>query len=243
MSIIEFPLISHISWIPDSAELKNAVKILRTSSDSKPFYKFTFYFNKPTGISSVQNIVYQYYFEPLSYEESNNLADVIIGNSTDDLFNMILPLVLMVSDDKEIYDVSDVRANRNHLSIKSSNWVLNETTNSIPLDFLVDSSNYRVLIWSKPVQPSSLLGISMTLSLVLYLIIIIILGIIIRFFTHGFMNTLWISRMKEPQKLYRMIVAIDAFRSANDVEKEYTVTQSLLDTLRSQETCIELTNK
>ena len=243
LSIIEFPLISHISWIPESIELKNAEKILRTSTDSKPFYKFTFYFNKPVGISSVQNVVYQYYYDPLTSKEGNNLADIILGNSTEELFNIILPLVLMVPDDDEIYDITNVRANTNRLYINNNNWMLNETTSGIPLNFLIDKDNYRILLWSKPVIPNSLLGISMSLSLLLYLIIIIVLGIIIRFITLGFMKSLWIERMKQPQKLYRMIIAIDAFRSANDFEKEYVVAENLLNTLRSQETCIEITNK
>ena len=48
--------------------------------------------------------------------------------------------------------------------------------------------------------------------------------------------------MREPQMLYRTVIAIEAFRMANEVDKEYILTKKLLDTLSSQEKCIEITS-
>jgi hypothetical protein len=56
----------------------------------------------------------------------------------------------------------------------------------------------------------------------------------------GAADSLWIVRMERPQKLYRMVVAIDAFRSARQLEKENEIINTFLDTLRSRETCLKI---
>ena len=52
----------------------------------------------------------------------------------------------------------------------------------------------------------------------IYVIFVIAVGIIIRIYTLGNLDDLWISRMDKPKKLYRMVVAIMVFRNAKKVE-------------------------
>lgn len=47
--------------------------------------------------------------------------------------------------------------------------------------------------------------------------------------------------MNTKYKLYRMVVAMNAFRAARDTEKEKLMANQLLNTLRSQESCLRIT--
>ena len=101
----------------------------------------------------------------------------------------------------------------------------------------------RVLLYSQEVAKDSSSGlISTDPSIIgIYLLLIITIGMVLRAFSLNLINTLWIDRMERPQKLYRMVVAMNAFRAARDTEKEKLMANQLLNTLRSQESCLHIT--
>ena len=79
-------------------------------------------------------------------------------------------------------------------------------------------------------------------TIFLYLMVIATLGYIIRYFAISLPDTVWLKHMENPHEIYRMIISVNAFRAARDTEKEKEITDLLLNTLRSRETCMKLTS-
>ena len=102
-----------------------------------------------------------------------------------------------------------------------------------------------ILIFSQPVSSDNLIG-----SFIqdkggitgIYILIIVTFGVVIRNTATSQLDNLWLDRMNKPQKLYRIIVAINTFRAANDCENELKTTETLLNLLRSKETCMKITD-
>ena len=49
--------------------------------------------------------------------------------------------------------------------------------------------------------------------------------------------------MKNPNNVYKYIIAVEAFRSVGAQDKEYIMCEKLLDIVKSKETCMSMTNE
>ena len=117
--------------------------------------------------------------------------------------------------------------------------------NGINISFL-KTDYLTVLLFSQPVPYENLIG-----SLIqekggivgIYFLIIVTFGVVVRNTATSQLDKLWLDKMERPQKLYRIIVAINTYRAANDCENELKTTETLLLMLRSKETCMSLTKE
>lgn len=107
--------------------------------------------------------------------------------------------------------------------------------------------NYKMVVWNQQVPKNGVASIdqvSQSGSIIgIYILVILLAGTIVKNISHSSVENLWISRMKDPKKLYNMCVAIDAFRTAREIEKEKDMTEQLLETFRSKETVIKLSQE
>ena len=244
--LADFPTMSFEAWNP-SIELTNfMIDALRTNTYMQPYCKISLYFEYPTSVSNVQNIIYQKQLPPISEEDRLNLIEILRGNTTSRLNNLPIPMTVFVPADDKVYSADDLTRDVSMELTTSGTqniWDILLTSDSIPISFLRSLNSFRVLVYSEEVSKDldnsfistdpSIIGI--------YLLLIITIGMVIRAFSFNLLNQLWIDRMDRPQKLYRMIVANNAFRAAKDVDKEKLMSDQLLDTLRSQEACLRIT--
>ena len=245
--LVDFPLISFDIWNP-STELNALInQLIQSDEEIVPFYRYSMFFERPTTVSSVQNVVLQGRFPALTAEQRNQLADLINGNFSQSIGPLSLPLTLVVPIDDNVIEINDLQrtADLELVSGTQNIWELRlSEADDIPIGFLDTSSSYKMILWSQEANENnesnsmssdgSIIGV--------YIILIITVGMVLRAFSLQLINTLWIDRMEKPQKLYRMIVAINAFRAARDIDKEKIMTDQILDTLRSQETCLNITS-
>ena len=82
---------------------------------------------------------------------------------------------------------------------------------------------------------SSLIGI--------YFLILITFGFVVRLRTTKGYNSLWLSKINNPNKLYSLILGIETYRTTGDIEREKTTCDQFLDTIRSIEQCLKLEMK
>ena len=151
---------------------------------------------------------------------------------------MNLPYVIQVSHGAKTKNILNTNINL----IKEDIWSIQPNSNRISINFLKEKDSFTILLNSKPVSSNSLSESSYSGKLLLYFGVLLIIGFIIRILVIRISDSLWIDKMREPQMLYRTVIAIEAFRMANEVDKEYILTKKLLDTLSSQEKCIEITS-
>jgi hypothetical protein len=214
-----------------------------------PYYTFTIFFDYPTTLSGATQIEWHKELNALSLEDRSLLQTYLAASHTQDttgqsLAAFALPLGLVFSTGDDVTEI-EMRTNIKVQPAPTGDleWqlILPHTDNTIP--FLTQESNYRIMLWSQAVDASNfaaavgdgggILGI--------YIAVMVAVGILLRAYTLRGVDALWISRMERPEKLYRLVIATEAFRATNNLEREYGMVQRLLDTLRSQEQCLRIT--
>lgn len=247
ISLIDFPSYSFDTWNPSSDLSNMMLSTLRSGDSIAPYFKFSLFFNRPTSVSSVQNVVYMGQLSPITEAQKYDINQILTGNASARFGPLILPTTIIVSADENVYSINGLtRPVELELSqgadVQIWDLLLGEEQDT-SLSFLKTDESYRVLLYSQEVAKDSSSGlISTDPSIIgIYLLLIITIGMVLRAFSLNLINTLWIDRMERPQKLYRMVVAMNAFRAARDTEKEKLMANQLLNTLRSQESCLRIT--
>jgi hypothetical protein len=248
ISKVDFPLFSFENWVARNSVLDDLTTFLNPASGLLiPFYTLTIDFDYPTTKMGITQIVWHVTLPPLTMDDRDllmsYLSQTFSRTSLDSLTALSLPLglVFSVSDDVTEIELHEdvVLKPRNTVNFE---WHLQlQSGREIPI--LTGGSTYRIMIWSQAVDASNWTGVvgSSGGVLAIYIVIMFVIGILLRAYTLRGVDTLWISRMERPQKLYRLVVATEAFRAANCLDKEYEMVQRLLNTLRSQEQCLRIT--
>ncbi|OHT03298.1 hypothetical protein TRFO_29340 [Tritrichomonas foetus] len=248
-TILSFPRIPTSFWLPDlnSLELQNVIDTIGRS-ELYPYYNFILQFNRQTTTSNNQEVNLYYKYQALTDEEKNTFSRIIQRNIRGSFLHLDLPLAVLVpTTDTVVEASSDFDRNVSFtLSSSTSEFIemIPQNTTDPKVGFLA-SNDLRILLWSQPVSSDNILG-----SFIddnggiagIYLLIIVTFGLMIRNNATGQLDLLWIDRMERPQQLYRIIVAIYSYRLSNESENELLITNNLLETLRSKETCIKLTS-
>jgi hypothetical protein len=256
LSRVQFPMFSLENWFPVGNMLLNFGSLLNGTTDAVyQFYRFTINFQFPASLTESTTTVWEVRTHNLSSQEIDVLMNAILywqsyrgrgDNFSDILTPYSLPLTLALPMSEAISERQEFRR---------SAWLLPSTTTSTfewvmtfaddaNIPFLSSREYYQMLIWSQSVASSNWIGSfigSVGGIIGLYFLIVIAVGMLIRRSVTGGIDSLWIARMERPQKLYRMVVAIEAFRVAKELEKESEIVNTFLDTLRSRETCLKIT--
>lgn len=249
ISKVEFPTFSFENWEARGSMTTNLSYFLNPESGSVfPYYSFTIYFDYPTTQAASTHVQWDKKMESLNsadrdlmlaYLERRFTADVIAAS----MAPMSLPLGFAFATGDDVTEI-EFRTNAVLKPEMSGTfeWQLDlAPEGSIP--FLTEPSRYRVLMWSQAVDTSNWAGTIGSSGGVLgiYIGVMLAIGILLRVYTLRGVDELWISRMERPEKLYRLVVATEAFRAANYLDKELGMVQRLLNTLRSQEQCLRIT--
>ena len=239
-------------WFPNENEIENVVDIIEKSVDYVdicPYYLLEFTFESPTTNSNSQFI--SKYFKDdciTSKEDRKHLSQIIQREDTGTILSFKnMPLLYLIPTSDLMMDADEYTrmVNLTLRTFDSDHFELEPLNESehVKMSFLL-SDYLSVLIYSQPVSSDNLIG-----SLIqekggitgIYILIIVTFGVVIRNMATSQLDDLWMDKMEKPQKLYRIIVAINTFRAANDCENELITTETLLLLLRSKETCMKLT--
>lgn len=253
-SILQFQNDPLSFWFPNEDEIEKVTDILDRSSnflDVCPFFEISFVFQSPTT-SANSNYVSKYYKEEcLTKEEDRKRLSLILQREeTGTVYTFKkIPLLYLVPTSDSIMDSNEFTrtVNLTFPTLDSQQIELVPTTESqsssisfLKTDFLT------MLLFSQPVSAENLIGSLIAEKggiLGIYMLIIVTFGVVVRNTATSQLDKLWLDKMERPQKLYRIIVAINTYRAANDCENELTTTQTLLLMLRSKETCMNLTKE
>ena len=247
ISRIDFPTTSFIDYSPNNDTVSLLTNLINQNSPITPYYRFTFYFDIPTTGSTIQNVIFHRNLSPLDQLNREILLQILQGNTTSLIGPIQFPLIFSIPTDDNPSFVNEFERNANfdlRSGASSSYWEMDlssEESSIIP--FLTDTSSYRIIVWSQEASQTAEASLISTDpgTIILYLMVIATLGFILRYFAISLPDTLWIKRMDHPQEIYRMIISVNAFRAARDLEKEKEITDQLLNTLRSREYSLKLT--
>jgi hypothetical protein len=252
ISRADFPAFSFQVWRPQGSSLASLSSLLNQSDvPVSLYYIFTLYFDYAATSTPTTMFSWQQSGPALSEGEIKFLiewlrSDAPIKN-TDSLLAISMPLGLIV-------DLTDPTAEteiRRDVTLVPTtidgNFELDIRFSgpTSPIPFLNQPDKYRILVWSQSVNAedwASSISESNAGILGLYILILFTVGALIRSYTMRGIDELWINRMQRPQKLYRMVVATEAYRSAGYLNKEYEMVCRFLQTLRSQEQCLRITS-
>ena len=253
LSLLKFPLPSYQGWQPHT-DFSAAVA---DTFEAMPnlYLKFTVFFGRETTPSSTTTVMYglQIPLDPGARDELWNFLENPNGGAvTIPEFTVPMNLIVPTDDRVTVLNVQNRNVRllgNNDATTGVTTWTLefpeakHETQNVVP--FVNSNDNYQVLVWSQPVNSDNLAGTILTDNggiVGVYILIIITFGLVIRSWSFSQGDDLWLTRQDRPQKLYRMVVAIEAFRQSKDPAKENEMVDQFLNTLRSHETCLKITS-
>jgi len=221
------------------------IDYLRSNNVISPYFKMDFYFSSPTTASFSKETTISNIFSSLTSSEKSDFYQTVIGAKMKGYSGIKLPLALIVPESDMPYYIDNVYVTTQYYSNTNRSIIpeINGGYDRIP--FLRSGTEYRCILYSQPVDAGGIVGqvISKNGGIMgIYFMIIFTLGTVLRSNTLGGVDTLWINRMKNPNVLYNMIIAIEAYRTAGELEKEKDLTDKFLDLMKSQDQVVRLTN-
>ena len=248
VSIIDFPRISFTTFDPSPELMSYINSNIRTNTPITPFYRLTLFFDTPTTKANVNQVIYQESLPDLTPRNKSILQSMFSDDSTDLLGPFEVPLIITVATDLNPDKIDGINR-RVGLELGGSTDTSSSFTLSFPdtgytrLPVIASDDSYRIFLYSQDASESSDSLLSTDASTIgIYLLIIITLGVALRWFSLTLTDDLWIERMDNPIEVYKMSIAVNAFRAARDVDKEKEMADQLMDTLRSRELCLQITS-
>jgi hypothetical protein len=217
-----------------------------------PYYRLAFHFDYPTSAAGATDYTWQRQLTALDANARAILLDDILGYGTGALPPIELPVGLVVPMFQPIEQLADVNRTLQLMPSNTSDeieWItLLASSTGTPLEklkFLDRPTGMTLLVWSEQVSKDAWLGNSLTtdneLFLIIYIVVVVAIGLVIRNFTSGLGDGLWMDRMENPQRLYEQLLMITAHGLIGDVEKERLLADEFLNTLRSREKILRIT--
>lgn len=111
--------------------------------------------------------------------------------------------------------------------------------------FIHHDNKNSIVVWTQPTFPElvSMVFNSTGGMLGLYVLILFTFGSYLRMSISESRVQLWISRMKNPEHLMSIILAIEAHQAAGEDDKEFYLAQDLLEQMRTNNKMIQLCEK
>jgi hypothetical protein len=222
--------------------------------DIVPYCRLTLHFAYPTGATGATEYSRQRLFAPLDAGGRAALLQDLMRRDDEPvsaLPTIEIPIGVTVPSVAAIKDLPDV--NRSLFLIPSNTsadveWhiALAGGTNLEKLRFVLTTDRLTLLVWSEKTTPETWAGNVGSTSgtiLVLYIIIVLCVGLVVRNFTTGQGDALWINRVEAPERLYEQVLSIYAYQAAGDPEKEALLAKEFLATVRSREKFLSVTAK
>lgn len=265
ISVVDFPATTSVSF-EIREEYKDAlIDIVKSEAPLIPYIQYTFFFDLPTTACVNQQVIAKFTYPDLTASQRQFFLDILV-NQTSLLMESLqfeLPLTLFAVPKKVMGAVPGVTRysflhftnQLDEISVEtpdqtqqlqyreSEYFELDMIDQQTAVPFLYPD-RYRVLLYSEPVPPGGYYGMRKheSSSAGVYVIIILILAFFIRYITLGLANDLWFKRMDQPQRLYRLSMAIELFRNANMPKEEKDMTDAMINTVRSHEMVLKVTS-
>jgi hypothetical protein len=255
---VSFPLFSFQNWRPAGSMVAFLEDMLGPASAREivPYYRLTFHFEYPTGLAGATDYSWQRQLTALDAAgRAALLRDVMRRDysAVTALPAIELPVGLTVPSVGAIDELPNVH--RSLLLVPSNTtedveWHISLGSSAgTPLEMLMfinKTDSLTLLVWSERANPNTWSGTQSSYSatiLVLYIVIVLCISLVVRDFTSGQGDSLWIDRVEAPERLYEQLLSINAHGAAGDTEKEAQLAQEFLATVRSREKFLSLTAK
>lgn len=263
LQVLDFPFSSMSEFIvtPDANNI--AIDHLKDNeSEFIPFGTISLSFKTATTKAKARNVVFNIFGEKLNETEKYNLSELLSNKSTSSTTELriknFIPMFIYVPYDNEnsyikgyFYDaIFRLTSTDSSESNGGSDYWHLETVPSDPEntpDFIKDSYKEnvtRIVLWSQA-TPTKLIGSLLTSTggiIGLYAFIVITIGQFITMWVAGLFTDLWIMRMHNPLKMLNALMAIEAYRLEGDLDKEFELSEMVLENLRSTPRIIQLTD-
>ncbi|OHT14977.1 hypothetical protein TRFO_14644 [Tritrichomonas foetus] len=243
--IVDFPIMSPHAYKMSVPALNNLENVLTSDlSNLSAYVKLSLIFDYPTTSGHCLDPSFLKVSEFLEMKSKLELLSVLTESNNTISGFVKLPHIIFATSNEILQSLETAESSFNFTMTDKGSWKvsLEDTTD---LGFIRNSSDYILVVYSQPVQPDSSGNSSESTNgsfIGVYLLMLIILGIVIRENVSHQVDGLWRKKMEHPIKLYRMIVAINIFKNAGDIETEKEMSDLFLNTMRSQEKVISVTS-
>ena len=250
IQIIDLPFgsLSEFLITPDARD-ETISKLKDNSSVYIPYGTLSADFKTATTKNKVQNVVLSVFQEQLNEEQKADLINALKNNEGGITINNFIPMFFYVPNDSESGWIDGYYYNATFKIVEKKGidyWQL-ETVPSNPdkvAPFFYVENVTRIVLYSQK-SPDQYIGslISSTGGIIgLYTFIIVTLGQIITSIVTGLFTDLWISRMHNPLKVLKSLLALEAYQLSGNLEKEFELSEILLENMRSTARIIQITD-
>jgi hypothetical protein len=186
--------------------------------------------------------------ENLNSDQRNSLRSALRNETATITLWNILPIYITVPYDGTASPVSNQNYN---VDFRYSNvstpgfWEIYTSPNQTRrMEFMGSSNSTSILIWSEK-APNGLTGSLLTSTgglIGLYSFILLTIGQWVASWLASMFLELWLSRMINPQKLLNILGALEAYEASGDLDKEFQLSELLLENLRTTVRVVQMTN-
>jgi hypothetical protein len=247
---IALPFHSMVQWSASPDALNASLRAGCNGSTFIPFGRTSIGFHSATTRNKVQTVQLSQYGDPLAFGECLNLMRAFSGNNTQVTVNRLIPLFLSVRYDGDPTWIGNYGYNVTFRFFHGDTpyWRM-ETVPAGPVpDFVrkrLQTDNLSVIVvWSEKALgtiTSSVLS-STGGILGLYSFILLTIGQWLASWTASFFVDLWLTRIVNPTKLLNVLLALEAYEMSDEPDKEFQLSELLLENLRTITRVVQMTN-
>lgn len=255
IQVVDLPFGSMEEFLitPDATQL--ALDQLKdNTSEFAPFGSISLMFKHATTKNAQQIVNFNLIGDILNQEQKENLSLVLseTNRSVELYMPRFIPMFIYVPYESTndyinnyFYDAIFTRKYADQVDFWHLKTVPSDPKKTPPFLQLAHLNNVtRLVLWSQP-TPDKLIGSLLTSTggiIGLYAFIVLTIGQFITMWIAGLFTDLWIKRMHNPLKLLNALLAIEAYRLEGELDKEFDLSELVLENLRSTTRIIQITD-
>jgi hypothetical protein len=250
VQVLEFPTGSMLQWtVSPDAVSRSLISLNSTTGSFIPYGSISLLMQNATTMNRVTTVTIASYGSELGPAGRKNLTDALNRINASISVSHLLPLFVTIGYDEAPTWITDYTYRVDFkvvLSNESSvSWEIQSTPDGkgIPT-FMQQANKSVVLVWSEKV-PDAITGTVLASTggiLGLYSFVLLTIGQWISTWVKSLFINLWLTRMINPQKLLNIVLALEAYELLGEPDKEFELSELLLENLRSTPRVVQMTN-
>jgi hypothetical protein len=252
IQVIDLPFGSMLQWTVSSDAIA-ASKVLLNDSKSTviPYGSFALVMSNATTSNRVQTVTKETHGENLDATSRKSIELALNGTATSLFIPGFLPMFLTIGYDQTPNWIPNYTYKVEFRYVTNGNetgafWQMrSQPENPETPKYITDCVNCsRILVWSEKV-PDAITGTVLASTggiLGLYSFVLLTIGQWISSWVKNLFTELWLSRMVNPQKLLNIVLALEAYELSGESDKEFELSELLLENLRFTGRVVQMTN-
>jgi hypothetical protein len=247
--VIDLPMTSMVQWsISQDSRMANLASLTNGTGTYFPYGILSMTFSAATTKNRALRIEIPVRGDDLTVEQRRNLSSALNHTNVSVIFWNILPIYIKVPYDGTANAVANQNYNVQfrYTDISGSgSWEMSTWPNQTrQMKFMGGPNLTSILVWSEK-TPDAITGSLLTSTgglLGLYSFILLTIGQWVASWLAGMFLELWLSRMVNPQKLLKILGALEAYEASGELDKEFQLSELLLENLRTTVRVVQMTN-